>query len=252
MTPVGDAAFALCLALLVLHEMDATLRHEWRMLPLLSRLQGEPERYRNAFRQVLRVLLLAVLPGLAWSIVFATPLIVGLLGEPWREAGPILAAISAGALLLPLGNALSWLFVSQGRAREQLIWGAVGSLVVIAAFVAGLPWGPLGVARASAAFAWIVSMPVQVWAATRTGAVGLRELLRAAYPPALAAGLSGAVLAVVPQWPAGLLGLGVALLVSYLVTVLVLMALPAGRSMLREVWALWATLRSSAPVDAGP
>ena len=101
-------------------------------VPLLSRLQAEPDRYRSSFAQVLRALLLATLPGLAWSIVFADQAITALLGARWQAAGPILAALGAGALLLPVNNAVAWLFISQGRTREQLVWGAAGSGIVLA------------------------------------------------------------------------------------------------------------------------
>ncbi len=215
-------------------------------LPLLSRLQAEPDRYRSSFALVLRALLLATLPGLAWSIVFADPIVVGLLGARWQAAGPILAALGAGALLLPVNNAMAWLFVSQGRVREQLAWSAAGSGIVLASFAAGLPWGPVGVAAASAAFAWVVGSPLLFWAATRRGPVGLRDLLNAVLPVALATLAAGGTLASIPGsvWPAGAAGLAAALAVAYAATLAVLACLPAGNRMLRDLWRLRSTLRA--------
>jgi PST family polysaccharide transporter len=215
-------------------------------VPLLSRLQAEPDRYRSSFSRVLQALLLATLPGLAWSIVFAGQLIATLLGVRWQAAGPILAALGAGALLLPVNNAVAWLFISQGRAREQLVWGAAGSGIVLASFVAGLPWGPIGVATASAAFAWAVGSPLLFWAATRRGPVGLRDLLGAIFPVASATLAASCVLAAIPGdiWPFGAAGLAAALAASYAVTGAVLACLPAGNRMLRDLWRLRSTLRA--------
>ena len=215
-------------------------------VPLLSRLQAEPERYRRSFSQVLRALLLATLPGLAWSVVFADQLVTALLGARWQAAGPILAALGVGALLLPVNNAVAWLFISQGRAREQLAWGAAGSGIVLVSFVAGLPWGPVGVATASAAFAWGIGSPLLFWAATRRGPVRLRDLLGAVFPVAAATGGAACVLAAVPGgvWPAGAAGLAAALTASYAATAAALACLPAGNRMLRDLWRLRDTLRS--------
>jgi len=215
-------------------------------VPLLSRLQTEPDRYRSSFAQALRALLLATLPGLAWSIVFADQVIAALLGARWQAAGPILAALGAGALLLPVNNAVAWLFISQGRTREQLVWGAAGSGIVLASFVAGLPWGPVGVATASAVFAWGIGSPLLFWAATRRGPVGLRDLLDAVVPVILATLAAGCALAALPDgvWPAGIAGLSAALAASYAATVAVLACLPAGNRMLRDVWRLRSMLRA--------
>lgn len=215
-------------------------------VPLLSRLQTEPDRYRSTFRQVLRALLLVTLPGLVWGIVFANEVIVTLLGERWQAAGPIFAALGVGSLLLPVNNGITWLFISQGRAREQLIWGAVGSGIVLVSFVVGLPWGPVGVATASAGFAWLIGAPLLFWAVTRSGPVRLIELLGAIAPIAFAALGAGTILALFPGevWPPGVVGLTAALIVSYAATAMVLACLPAGNRMLRDLWRLRYTLRS--------
>jgi len=218
-------------------------------VPLLSRLQAEPDRYRNTFSQVLRALLLVTLPGLVWGIVFADQVIVTLLGARWQAAGPIFAALGVGSLLLPVNNAMTWLFISQGRTREQLVWGAVGSGIVLVSFVVGLPWGPVGVATASAGFAWVIGAPLLFWAATRSGPVGLRDLMSAVFPVALASLGAGVILALIPSefWLGGVVGLAAALIGSYTVTAMVLACLPTGNRMLRDLWRLRYTLRPEQP-----
>jgi len=214
-------------------------------VPLLSRLQTEPDRYRNTFRQVLRALLLVTLPGLVWGIVFANEVIVTLLGARWQAAGPIFAALGAGSLLLPVNNGITWLFISQGRAREQLIWGAAGSGIVLVSFVVGLPWGPVGVATASAGFAWLIGAPLLFWAATRSGPVRLPDLMGTIAPIALAVLGAGVVLTLIPGgiWPSSVAGLAAALVGSYAATAMMLACLPAGNRMLRDLWRLRYTLR---------
>ena len=82
----------------------------------------------------------------------------------------------------PVTNSTTWLFISQGRAREQLIWGAAGAGLIMLSVLAGLPWGALGVARSSGVVTCLVQVPLMCWAVTRDGPIRMCDYARACYP----------------------------------------------------------------------
>jgi PST family polysaccharide transporter len=223
-------------------------------VPLLSRLQDDRDRYRAAYLRLLGAMLAATVPGLVCAIVLAEPVVVMLLGAPWRDAAPILAAMAAGTLLAPIGISLGWLFISQGRPREQLAWGTAASLLVVAGYGIGLPWGAVGVATAASAMSWLLATPLQGWAATRRGPVGPRDLLGCCWPFILVGlGVAAALRAAAPL-AGGFEGWRLLLAppLAYAVALAVLAMLPPGRRLLRDAWALLPRAARPAPAEDTP
>jgi PST family polysaccharide transporter len=207
-------------------------------LPLLARGLEEPEAYRLAWRRILETMLLLTFPGLACMIVCSRDLVLLVLGEPWAAVAPILSVLGIDGFVGPVAASLGWLFVSQGRTREMRNWGAVTSVIFIAAFAVGLAFaGVLGVACGYAA-AGVIELALLWRVATRRGPVGA-EFLLALLLPFLAAipGSFGAVWALRRMLPAGLVhgpaGLALQALAAYAAFAAVLAVLPAGRAVLR-------------------
>ena len=217
-------------------------------VPLLSRVVDSEDRYRMAFAGMLQAALLMTIPGILFAIVMAGSLVPFLLGSKWIAAAPIFAWLGGGTLVLPLIGSMTWLLISQGRSRRHLIWGSTGSGLIIVSFLFGLPWGPLGVARASTCFIVFLQLPLLCWTATRDGPVGRRTLGRIV-APFVAAGLvdTVALLAARGALPdPGLLefvGLGV---FTFAVYVAALACLPTGRTALRNLWMLRSSFRAAA------
>jgi polysaccharide transporter, PST family len=118
------------------------------MLPLLSRLSTHDARYRRAYVTALRAISFATVPGIMVAAASSDWLVPFLLGAQWSEATPIFFWLSLAALPQPSSNAAGWLFLSRGRGAALLKWGLLASAVIIPAFIVGLPWGAVGVARA--------------------------------------------------------------------------------------------------------
>lgn len=207
--------------------------------PALARLLNEPERYRRAFLRMLDKVLLLTMPLGALLLVHAGSILELLLGPQWRPAEDVFRWLGLLLFSQPLGNATGWLFISQGRTASMFRWGLVGSGLSVASFVAGLPWGPTGVAAAYAVSGVLVRTPLVLWWVGREGPVRGLDLARAAVVP----GLGGAVTGV------GLLALdarleampmaariAIALVVGPVLHLLVVGAFPSGRAALAD-WA---------------
>ncbi len=215
-------------------------------VPALSRLNDEPERYRRAYVRILEKLTLVTMPGTALLIATADWVVLVVLGAQWAEAGRIFALLGVAAILQPVANTTGWLFITQGRTREMLRWAPLGCGLLMAAIVAGLPWGAAGVATSYSVVSVVLMTPLLFWYVGRRGHVRARDIY-AAVSPALFASLGGlgAVFAY-RRWaaPSGIVeGLVVSSLIMATTALALLALLPAGRRILRDLWGTAALLR---------
>lgn len=118
------------------------------LVPSLSRLRQEPERYRKG---VLNSLLLnvGIASALAAVVLLGAPLIVRLYGAEFAAARPILVVVAATAALMSAGGVGKQVLSSQGR-----LWWRFGYSVAWAVVVLLVSWwlvprlGALGLAWA--------------------------------------------------------------------------------------------------------
>lgn len=171
------------------------------LLPILSRLNEEGERYRYAYLRVIRQLMLFMTPGVVAVGVTAPILVPFIIGEQWAPAAPIFAWLTLSALHRPVSMTMDMLFISQARTRDYLIWSAFSTVTSLAAFVIGLRWGAVGVAAAFALSDLLLRMPALWWWATRRGPIRTIDLYASAAPFAAGAAAAYVVLSVLQRLP---------------------------------------------------
>lgn len=206
------------------------------MLPTLSRLVSEPGRYRYAFIRVMRLMLLAILPGVAAAIAMSDILIPFFLGNKWGAAIPIFQALGFAAMIQPLNNPAGWLFVSQGRSRDFLWCGLATALIAISAFALGIRWGPVGVAVCYA-ISEILKTPILWWFVCRKGPIRLYDFLGQIWPFIVGGQLAVlSVMYVMPYLPeTPLLALALGTIVAYLTVSLFVLTSKSGRATVSEI-----------------
>jgi O-antigen/teichoic acid export membrane protein len=146
------------------------------LVPALSRLQTEPDRYRRTFLRVYEALALTSFLSTGLLLALARPLTLVVLGTKWEQAAPIFAGFSIAALCIPLAGASTWLFQTQGRGKDWLINSVLGSCITVGSFVAGLPFGPVGVAIAYSVGGLFIGVPILFYFAGRQGPVTTADL----------------------------------------------------------------------------
>lgn len=207
-------------------------------VPLLTRLRSDPHRYKRAYLDMLRVMMLLGVPGILFTMIMARPLVMLLLGPQWDGVAPIFFWLCLGSLASPLYSSTFWLFTTQDQTKRQVVYVTVTSVISVIAFIAGLPWGPVGVSAGAGLSFLLISAPVVCWGATKDGIVRPADLIEALLPLAIAAAATAAALDAVresmPSDGAAML-LGTAVL-SYVVFVGVLMCLPFGQPVVRRAW----------------
>lgn len=155
-------------------------------LPVLSRLNDEPHRYRDAYRAMAERLAMLVAPVAGLMIASSDRVIALILGDQWTEAAPILAWMGLSAMYMPVTYTLSWLYMSQGRDREMMRASIVNAVLTFVALGIGLPGGPVGVAAAYALAGIAVRVPVLFYLVSLRGPVIAADFVRIMALPATA------------------------------------------------------------------
>jgi len=145
-------------------------------VPTLSRILIQPERYRSAFLRVYEAMALVSFLGSGLVLALARPLTLVVLGPKWENAALIFAGFTIAALYTPIGGASTWLFATQGRGKDSLISSSLFSVITVASFVVGLPFGPAGVALVYSVAGLVVGLPVLYYFAGRQGPVTTADL----------------------------------------------------------------------------
>ena len=118
------------------------------MLPALSKVSDQPERFRSIYLSSIRAIGAFSMPGVIVGAICSSEVVSILLGDRWSGASSIFFWLSLAAVSQPIGNATGWLFMSSGRTNAMMRWGMISTPITLVSFVVGLPWGASGVAAA--------------------------------------------------------------------------------------------------------
>lgn len=192
-------------------------------VPTLSRLQQDPPRFRQYYLKALSLLTHFSLPTTMFFVMMSEEVVALVLGSKWQAVAPIFRMLCIVALVLPIGESHKWVNVSLGRGQRMFRISMAIAVAFVTAIVAGLPYGPIGIATAIAGVYWVGLLPV-LYYALQDSPVSLSDLLRTVRAPFLAAMIAGVCMGVLKWWGAGLpdlLCLILALLITLAVALLV-------------------------------
>ena len=221
--PLGLYSRAYQLLMVPLQQVSVPLTRV--VLPVLSRVQDQDETYARYVSKAQLVGCYMLASGFAVAAGVSVPLVALLFGPKWSGVAPIFAALAIGGIFRGIGQISYWMYLSRGRADAQLKLYLVTRPIMIGLMVAGLPWGPVGVAIGHSIgffLFWIVSL----WTAGRCVRISVRPLFTQATRTLLLISLPAGALAylgsVLVQPAVASLCLGVALGAGYLAVVALL------------------------------
>lgn len=222
-------------------------------IPLLSRLQDSPERYRKAFVTILQGLAIVASPALVTVIIYAEEITLLAFGDGWHQVVPIFALLAPVTLSQLINHPLAWLFFTQGRSGEMVAWAWTRSCLLFAAAVAGLPFGLIGVVGAYAGVQLLIVTPAIWFWSTRTGPVRLKDVFSAILPYLVGCLPTLVVLKLIHQKTGlpGVVELVLGVVIAYLVMGLVSMFFRQGRTALHDLAQLRHQLKRSPRSPAG-
>jgi O-antigen/teichoic acid export membrane protein len=148
------------------------------LLPAFSRIAPDRSRFRSTFLKSISWIWLAAAPATGFLIAVGEPLVVTLLGPPWRDAGVVLVTASGFCLARAISAVASESIKASGRTR-LLKWVMLVDIVsALGLLIALLPFGLVGIGLSisvssmlSAGTALMLAIPI---VGVRVADVGMR------------------------------------------------------------------------------
>lgn len=158
--PLGLYNRAYQLLVLPLYQVNAPITRV--ALPVLSRLQDDPKRYREFLLTGQTIMLNAVSAILAFSAAQAHAVVLVALGDAWIETASIFQILSIAGFFTMAAYACNWVFLSLGLTHQSLRMSLITRPLMIVMIVCGGFFGIYGVAWAYA-IAVALQWPVALW-----------------------------------------------------------------------------------------
>lgn len=156
------------------------------LFPAFSRISHDESRLRAAFTRALRWISVVAFPIGTIMLPLGVPFAVLLFGETWRDAGYAAMAMFAFVGGRAIVSVCSEVFKAAGRPEILPRMHAYSGGVNIAAMVALLPLGLVGVAAGISVSAIVIGA-YALWRAAEVTSTAVTRLLREVWAPALAA-----------------------------------------------------------------
>jgi len=168
-------------------------------MPALSRLQNEPRRYTAYYTRLVQLLSFLIMPLVAFLVVSSQSVVNLVLGHRWAQVGPILEVLAIAAFVQPVLSTTGIVLLSLGRSSRLLKFGVAHSSLIVCAFLIGVHWGAIGVARGYAIVNYAVLLPA-LWYCFRGTPVKMGTAVRAAWRPGVASFAMAVAATAVKRW----------------------------------------------------
>ena len=113
------------------------------MLPALSRVADQADRYAELVAKFYRMVGIVLLPAGVGLFLVAVDLMLVLGGEPWRDAGRMLMAMAPTILVQGFLGIAGSVFASVGRAGHLLIGALATTIALLIGYAIGFGLGDL-------------------------------------------------------------------------------------------------------------
>lgn len=133
------------------------------LLPALSRVATDPDRFRRAFYELYEKVAFLTIPLVFALICTADWLVRVVLGPEWDEAATYFVALGPVAVTQVIASTCNWAFVTTGKAHEQLRFAMFNGVLITLIIAVSVYWGPLAVALAYSISGVLIRTPILFW-----------------------------------------------------------------------------------------
>lgn len=128
-------------------------------MPMLSSLRSEPKRYRKYYQRLLDIMSSLTMPLTIYCAIEADFVISILLGPQWLGAVPVFRILAIAGLVQVIAGTRGLVLMSSGFSKRYFHLGLFYAIFCVTSFVAGIPFGILGVATAYTIFNYLALIP---------------------------------------------------------------------------------------------
>jgi O-antigen/teichoic acid export membrane protein len=167
-------------------------------VPLLSRLQDQPERFARAYYKMVALVALVSTPLIAVLMVGARDIVLIMLGPKFADAAQLFQILAIAAWGMPVVATTTWVAIATGQTKALFWRNLIRVVVFVAAFLVGVQWSAVGVAWAYVIATHALRVPMTWWTLSTTP-VSLRGLTKSTWI-ATVIGVLGAAAMVGPAY----------------------------------------------------
>ena len=161
-------------------------------LPVLSSLQKDNIKFQKYYQNLILFIAFINMPLTVFLFVCAQNIIGLMLGAQWGGAVIIFKILAFFALIQPITSTTGIVLVSLGKTERYLKWGAFNSVFMILSFIAGLPWGAVGVASAYTVSNYCLLFPL-LWYSFRGTPISIIQFLKILIRPFICSLITGII-----------------------------------------------------------
>jgi PST family polysaccharide transporter len=158
----------------------------------LSRLRNNREKYKRYYLNSLSVLAFIGMPLSAILTAMGHDFVYMLLGPQWHSAGTIFSILGLGIAIQIIYGTHAWLHISLARPDRWFKWNIISSVSLLIAFIAGIPFGAVGVAAGYVFAIYIIFIP-GIWYAGNTIGLTILSVINILWKYFLSAMASGII-----------------------------------------------------------
>jgi O-antigen/teichoic acid export membrane protein len=207
------------------------------VVPALSRLQDQPERFARFYYRALGAMIFLGMPIICFLLADARQVILVMLGHKWLPVVVLFQTLGVAAFMGTFNVAGGWIYSALGQTGRRLGQQLFTCPITVAAFFVGLRWGVVGVAAS-----YSITRVLLVWPTLsycyRHSPVTTRGTFAVLIRPAVAsivAGLALLGLHTLAQWPDHLLLIVIDGLIYGALYLGIWVLLPGGPAYLRSL-----------------
>jgi O-antigen/teichoic acid export membrane protein len=162
------------------------------VIPALSLLQTDRDRFRTYFLKAVTCVVAVGMPVVVFLFVFAEEAVLLVLGPKWQESVVLFQVLAPAAFVETFNTVGSWACTPFGRSGRLVRWQIFATSVMAVSFLIGVRWGALGVAAACSISTAALRLPGIPYL-LKDSPIRSTDVLRAIALPACASITSGAV-----------------------------------------------------------
>jgi len=168
------------------------------LFPVFSRKQSDTASFGALYLRATGAIALFTAPLMAGVWVLRKPFVEVFFGEKWLPVADVLAWLAPIGCMQSLLSTVGLIYLGVGQTRTMLRWGVFASTLTLLAFVVGLQWGYVGVARSYAVVNLLLFYPGFAIPLRLLG-LHFRDLLKAVAPQLLTALVMAALIGTLDQ-----------------------------------------------------
>ncbi len=166
------------------------------LLPAFSEVQNDRKEANRVYCDFLGLVAAVIFPAMFGLFTVSDLFIISAYGDQWAPAIPILQFLCFSGMLQATSIPNNSILLSMGRSNVVFQMSILGLLLYAIGFIAGLPWGVLGVS-AGYTIANLIFVPVSFVAVSKIAKIRLRTILKVLVSPMFGSILMSMVLKII-------------------------------------------------------